>query len=153
MDEAEFTAPIYDKVTAELTGVVAVRVRGLFPRQPGFEINPARPQGAGSPVGTFQSIGLVGDAVTVKQDCECPTDFVHPLLEGGECSERNDENAGIEFGKFFLVVAQLRGMFAAGNSAQVTEKDQQGVSAFENFAQRDLLAIGGGEGEGGGGVI
>jgi len=75
------------------------------------------------------------------------------LLEGGECSERNDENAGIEFGKFFLAVAQLCGMFTAGYSTQVTEKDQQGVSAFEDFAEGDLLAFGGGEGEGGGGGV
>jgi hypothetical protein len=44
-------------------------------------------------------------------------------------------------------------MLTAGYSAKVTEKDQQGVSAFENFADRDLFAIGGGEGEGGGGGV
>jgi hypothetical protein len=38
-------------------------------------------------------------------------------------------------------------MFAAGYSAQVTEEDQQGVSAFENFAESDLFAVGGCEGE------
>jgi len=96
---------------------------------------------------------LVGEAVTVKQNGECPTDFVHPLLEGGECSERNEENAGIEFGEFFLAVAQLRGMFTTGYSAKVTEEDQQGVSAFEDFAKRDLLSFGGGEGEVGGGGV
>jgi hypothetical protein len=35
-------------------------------------------------------------------------------------------------------------MLAAWNSAKVTEKDQQGVSAFENLAQRNLFAFGGG---------
>jgi hypothetical protein len=38
-------------------------------------------------------------------------------------------------------------MLAAGYSAKVTEEDQQGVSVFENFAKRDLLAFGRGEGE------
>jgi hypothetical protein len=75
------------------------------------------------------------------------------LLEGGECSERNDEYTGIEFGKFFLTRAQLCGMFTTGYSAKVTEKNQQRVSAFEDFAKRDLFAFGGGEGKGGGSVI
>jgi hypothetical protein len=44
-------------------------------------------------------------------------------------------------------------MLTAGYSAKVTEKDQQGVSIFENFAKRDLLAFGRGEGEGGGGGV
>ena len=96
---------------------------------------------------------MVGDAVTVKQNGECPTDFVHPLLEGGEGSERNDKNAGIMFGKFFLAVAQLCGMFTAGYSAEMTEENQQGISAFEDFAEGDLLAFGGGQGEGGGGEV
>lgn len=44
-------------------------------------------------------------------------------------------------------------MFAAGNSAQVTEEDQQGVSAFEDFAEGDLFSACGEEGEiGSGGV-
>jgi hypothetical protein len=32
-------------------------------------------------------------------------------------------------------------MLAAGYSAKVTKKDQQGVSALENFAERDLFTI------------
>ena len=44
-------------------------------------------------------------------------------------------------------------MLAAGYSTKVAEKDQQGVSAFENFADRDLFAFGGGEGKGGGGGV
>ena len=52
-----------------------------------------------------------------------------------------------------LARAQLCGMFAAGYSAKVTEKDQQGISAFEDFTERDLFAIGGGQGEGGGGGV
>lgn len=44
-------------------------------------------------------------------------------------------------------------MLTAGYSAKVTEKDEQDVSAFEDFAKRDLFAFGGGEGECGGGVI
>jgi hypothetical protein len=44
-------------------------------------------------------------------------------------------------------------MLAAGYSAKVTEKDQQGVSAFQDFAEGDLFAFGGGEGEVGGGMI
>jgi len=33
-------------------------------------------------------------------------------------------------------------MFTAGYSAKVTEKNKQGVSAFENFAECDLFAFG-----------
>jgi len=73
------------------------------------------------------------------------------LLEGGQRSERNDKDAGVEFCKFVLARAQLCGMFAAGYSAKMTEEDQQGVSAFEDFAEADLLTFGGGQGEVGGG--
>jgi hypothetical protein len=51
-------------------------------------------------------------------------------LDCGKRPKGNDENTGIQFGKFFLARAQLCGMFAAGYSAKVTEEDQQGVSAF-----------------------
>lgn len=51
------------------------------------------------------------------------------------------------------MVAQLRDMLTAGYSAKVTKKDEQGVSAFEDFAEGDLFAFGGGEGKGWGGVI
>ena len=42
-------------------------------------------------------------------------------------------------------------MFAAGYSAKMTEEDEQGVSAFEDFAEGDLVAVSGGQGEVGGG--
>ncbi len=51
------------------------------------------------------------------------TDFIQPLLERGKRSKGNDEDACIEFCKFFLARAQLCGMFAAGNSAEVTEEN------------------------------
>ena len=44
-------------------------------------------------------------------------------------------------------------MFAAGYSAKMTEEDQQGVSAFEYFAEGDLFTFNGLEGEVGGGFI
>jgi hypothetical protein len=66
------------------------------------------------------------------------------LLKGRECPERNDEDAGIAFDKIFLAVAQLCDMFTTGYSAKMTEENQQGVSAFEDFAESDLLAFGGG---------
>lgn len=96
---------------------------------------------------------MVDCPLAVEQDGECAADFVHPLLEGGQSPEGDDEDAGVEFRKFVLARAQLCGMFATGYSAKVTEEDQQGVSAFEDFAEGDLLAVGGGEGEGGGGGV
>lgn len=42
-------------------------------------------------------------------------------------------------------------MFTTGYSAQVAEEDQQGVSAFEDFAEGNLLAVNGWKGEVGGG--
>lgn len=101
----------------------------------------------------FESVGLVGNAFTVEQDSERTADFVHPLLNAWQRSKGNDEDAGIEFGKFFLVGAQLCGMFTAGYSAKMTEENQQGVAAFEDFAEGDLLAFGGGQDEGGGGGV
>ena len=81
------------------------------------------------------------------------TDFIHPLLESWYRSERNDEDTRLEFRKFILARAQLCGMFTAGNSAKVTEEDEQGVSAFENFAKCDLFAVEGLQGEVGGGRV
>lgn len=96
---------------------------------------------------------MVHTAFSVEQDCEISTGFLHPLLHSGEGSKGNNEDTCVEVGEFLLARAQLCDMLTAGYSAKVTEKDQQGVSAFENFADRDLFAIGGGEGEGGGGGV
>jgi hypothetical protein len=51
------------------------------------------------------------------------------------------------------MVTQLCDMLAAGYSAKVAEEDEQGVSAIKDFAEGDLLAFGGGEGECGGGGV
>jgi hypothetical protein len=56
-------------------------------------------------------------------------------LEGGQSSKGNDKDACIQVCNFLLMVAQLCGMFAAGYSAKMTEEDQQGVSAFEDFTE------------------
>jgi hypothetical protein len=74
-------------------------------------------------------------------------------LEGGKRSKGNNKDAGIELFEFILARAQLCGMFAAGYSAKMTEEYEQGVSAFEDFAEADLFTVGGGEGEGGGGGV
>jgi len=44
-------------------------------------------------------------------------------------------------------------MFTARYSAKMTKEDEQGVSVFKDFAEGDLLTMGGGEGEGGGGGV
>jgi hypothetical protein len=73
-------------------------------------------------------------------------------LDGGQGTERDDKDARVECGDFVLAGAQLCDMLAAGYSAKMTEKDQQGViAAFENFVEADLLAGDGGQGEVGGG--
>jgi len=75
-------------------------------------------------------------------------------LESGEHSKRDNKDAGIQLGEFVSTRAQLCGMFAAGYSAKMTEKNQQGISVFENFAESDLFTFNGLQGEvGGGGVV
>jgi hypothetical protein len=130
-----------------------VRVVVFFAYQPGFEVNPACFQRARTPVGTFESVGVVNCPLAVEQDGEISAGFFEPLLHNGQGSKRNDKNAGVEFCEFGLTVTQLCNMLAAGYSAKVTEKDKQGVSAFENFAERDLFAFSRGESEGGGGGV
>jgi len=130
-----------------------VRVVSLFPRQPGFEVIPARVQVAGAPVGTFQAVGIVNRAVTVEQNSEGRAGLLHPLLDGGKCSKGDNKDAGVELFEFVLTGAQLCDMLAAWNSAKVAEKDEQGVSAFEDFAESDLFAFGRGQGEVGGGRV
>ena len=144
---------IHNEIATELGGVIAVRVVEFTTLKPTFDVNPYHARMIRAQARTFESVGLVNCAVTIKQNIERAANFVHPLLEGGECAKRNDENTGIEFGKFFLARAQLCGMFAAGNSAKMTEEDQQGVSVFEDFAESDLFTVNGLQGEVGGGGV
>lgn len=130
-----------------------MRVVEVAALEPAFDVDPHHARMIRAQARAFKSVGLVDSAVTVKQDGKCTADFVHPLLEGGQCSKRNDEDAGIEFYKFFLARAQLCGMFAAGYSAQVTEENEQGVSTFEDFAKGDLFTFDGLQGEVGGGGV
>lgn len=153
VDEAEFTTHIYDEVTTELTGVVAVRVVEFLSLQPAGEIQPYCARTSRAQFRAFESISVVDCPLAVEQNSEVATGFFEPFLHGGEGSKGKDKNMCIQFGKFVLLFAQLCDMLTAGYSAKVTEKDQQGISAFENFAEGDLLAFGGGEGKGGGGVI
>jgi hypothetical protein len=44
-------------------------------------------------------------------------------------------------------------MFTTGYSAKMAEEDEQGVSTFENFAERDFFPVNGLKGEVGGGGI
>jgi hypothetical protein len=84
--------------------------------------------------GTLQPVGVVGDAVTVEKDGERQADFLDPLLNAWKGPKRDDEDTGIQVGKFLLARAQLCGMFSAGYSAKMTQKNQQNVIAvFENF--------------------
>lgn len=150
MNEAEDAVPVYNEVAAELRGVIAVRLIELAALEPAFDVDPYHARMIRAQARTFELIRFIDRAVTVEQDGECATDFVHPLLECGECSKRDDEDAGIEFYKFFLARAQLCGMFSAGNSAKVTEENQQGVPTFEDFAEGDLFTFDGLQDEVGG---
>ena len=134
MNKAQKPVLVHDEVTAELGCVVAVRVVGLFASQPGFEVEPTSSQVAGTPIGTFETIGVIDCPFTVEEDSEISAGFFQPLLDSGKRSKGNDQDASIEFCKFGLVVTQLCDMLSAGYSAKVTEKDQQGVSTFEDFA-------------------
>ena len=72
-------------------------------------------------------------------------------MDGWQGAEGDDKDARVEHGDFVLTGAQLCDMLAAGYSAKMTEEDQQGVVAiFQHFVETDLLAGGGGQGEGGG---
>lgn len=154
INKPQDSVPVHDEVAAELGGVVTVRVVSLFSRQPGFEVIPARVQVAGAPVGTFQAVGIVNRAVTVEQNSEGRAGLLHPLLDGGKRSKGNNKDADVELFEFVLTGAQLCDMLAAGYSAKVTEKDEQGVSTFEDFAEGDLFAFDGLQGEvGGGGLL
>lgn len=153
IDEAQNPIFVHDEIAAELGGVVAVRFVELAALEPAFDVDPHHARMIRAQARAFESVGLVDDALTVEQDGKRAADFVHPLLECGKRSERDDEDAGIELGKFFLARAQLCGMFAAGYSAKMTQEDEQGVAAFEDFAEGDLFTAGGGQGEVGGGGV
>ena len=124
---------VHDKVTAELGGIVAMGVVSLFASEPGFKIDPACSEVAGTQVGTFEAIGVIGSPFPVEQDGEIAAGFIHPLLDGGKSPKGNNEDLSLEFCKLKLMVTQLRDMLTAGNSAQMTEEDQQGVSVFQDF--------------------
>jgi len=147
MDETQDSVSVHDEVAAELRSIVAVGVVRLFACQPGFEISPACPQGAGTPVGMFELIRFVDVTLPVKQHREVRTRLFEPLLDRSKRAEGNDQDAGVQVCKIGLVVAQLYDMLAAGYSAKVTEEDQQGISVFEHLVESNLLATGGRKGE------
>jgi hypothetical protein len=152
--QAQDAVFIDDEVAAELGGVVAVRGVHLFSAQVVFGVEPERARAEGAQARAFQAVGGVNCPLTVEQDGEGGAGFAQPLLDGGQGAEGDDKDAGVQFGKFVLTGAQLCDMLAAGYSAKMTQKDQQGVVAvFEHFAKGDLLAGGGGQGEVGGGRI
>ena len=142
IDETEVAISIHDEVAAKLGCIVTVCVMEFLSLQPAGEIQPQRTRTLRAQFGAFESVGVVGYPFTVEQDGECRASLVHPLLDGRQRPEGNDEDAGVQFHKFVLARAQLCGMFTAGYSAKVTEKNQQYVSVFENFAERDLFAFG-----------
>jgi hypothetical protein len=126
----------------------------LFSAQVIFGVEPECARTEGAQARAFQSVGVVNRPFAVEQDCEGDAGFFQPLLDGGQGAEGDDEDPGVEFGKFFLTGAQLCDMLTAGYSAQMTQENQQGVVAvFEHFAKADLLAGGGVQGEGGGGGV
>ncbi len=153
IDQPQDPIFVHNEITAELEGVVAVRVVEFSTLKPAFDVNPYHARMIRAQARAFELVGLVNCAVTIKQNIERAANFVHPLLESGECSKGNDKDAGIQLGEFVLVRAQLCGMFAAGYSAKMTEEDQQGVSAFEDFAEGDLFTVNGLKGEVGGGSV
>ena len=57
-------------------------------------------------------------------------------------AKRDDQHVCIQVFEFLLALAQLCHVLAAGQSAQVTHKDQQGVApALNGVGQRDGLAV------------
>ena len=116
--------------------------------KPTLDVHPHHARMPRAQARSFELIGFINDTVTVKQNVKVTADFLHPLLDGGKGSEGDDEDTGVESFKFFLVRAQLCGMFAAGNSAKVTKKNEQNVIAvFQNFVKCDLFTVNGREGE------
>ncbi len=153
MHKAEDTVFINNKITAELGRVVAMRVVEFSSLQPIGEIQPKDSRAFRLQARAFELIGFVNGAVTVKENIEGIADFLHPLIERGKCSEGNDKDSCIELFEFILARAQLCGMFTTGYSAKVTEEDKQGVAAFEDFAEGNLFAVSGCEGEVGSGGV
>lgn len=149
MEETQDSIFVQDEVTTKLGCVVAVRVVGLFASEPSFEVVPASPQVAGTPIGALKSVSIIDCPFTVEEDGEISACFFQPLLDRWKRAKRNDQDTSIEFCKLGLAVAQLCDMLSAGYSAKMTEKDQQDVSAFEDFAEGDLFTFSGCEGEGG----
>ena len=96
----------------------------LFASQPGFEVEPASSQIAGTPIGTFETVSIVDGPFTVNENSEISASFFQPLLNSGESPKGNDQDTSIEFCKFGLVVTQLCDVLSAGYSAKVTEEDQ-----------------------------
>lgn len=84
MGEAQDSVSIHNKVAAELRGVITVGVAGLLTCQASLEINPACPQGAGTPVGAFELIGFIDFTLTVKKYGEIRTRLCEPLLDRGK---------------------------------------------------------------------
>ena len=131
-----------DEVAAELVEVIAMRIAGFLSAKPSHQIKPACFQIAGTPVGAFQSVGIVDFTVAVEENGEMIAIIAHPLLDGGKCSEGDNDNARIPFFEFILVLAQLCHMLTAGNSTQVTQENKQDIVVrFEKVLKRDFFSF------------
>ena len=124
IDQFELTILADDEITAKLGGVIAVRVVHFLARKEDFGIEPKRSGMVGAPEGGLKPIGFVDFPFTVEENGEMVAVIAHPFLNGGKCPEGDDDDARVAFFEFFLVLAQLCHMLAAGNSAQMPQKDE-----------------------------
>lgn len=103
--------------------------------QPALDINPDDAWVPRAQTRAFELVDFVNGAVSVKQYFKGMTGFIHPLLQGRQCTKRNDQDTRIQALKIFLVRAQLCGMFAAGYSAEMTQKNKQDMlTTLEYFS-------------------
>jgi hypothetical protein len=112
--------------------------------KPALDINPDDTWVPRAQARAFELVGFVNGAVSVEQYFKGMTGFIHPLLKGRKCAKRNDIDTGIELVELFLARAQLCGMFAAGYSAEMAQKNEQNMIAiFHRFFETGLSALNG----------
>ena len=116
--------------------------------KPTLDIHPHHARMPRAQARSFELIGFINDTVTVEQNGEVAANFLHPLLNGGKGAEGDDEDTRVELLEFFLVSAQLCGMFTTRYSTKMTEQDEQNmITVFQNFVKCDLFTVNGREGE------
>ncbi len=149
MGEAVEVAGSEDEGAAELEGITAEFALAAAGGAGAFAVLEIVPAEEMKKVGFAEVGDFVGLAVRVNEEREIDAGFL--LKETGVIgiAEANGGESGVLFAEGLLVLAQLRDVFAAEDSAVMAKEDEDGGIRLPERAEADLVAKGVGKDDSG----